>query len=280
MIIDCHTHSRNSSDAENDTVIERCERAAQLGLVAMAVTDHCEVNRYFEKDCYKIDYEQKYDEYGFKKSFENSMAEVSSVKELYNGKVNLICGVEMGQPLSDIKTAENILSDKRLDFVIGSMHELPGHDDFAFLDYSNEYIPYLLEKYFNEIYNMCKWGKFDVLGHLTYTLRYIEGEQNIKVDMKPYDEIIRHSFKALIQNGCGIEINTSGLYQKYGKTFPDFEYIKLYHELGGEIITVGSDSHSTANLARGIKEGLDLVFQAGFKRITYFKNRKPVFLNI
>ena len=228
MIIDCHTHSRNSSDADNDTVIERCERAAQLGLAAMAVTDHCEVNRYFEKARYKIDYEQKYDEYGFKKSFENSMAEISSAKELYSGKVNLICGVELGQPLSDIETAENILSDTRLDFVIGSMHELPGHDDFAFLDYSHENIPNLLEEYFNEIYKMCKWGKFDVLGHLTYALRYIQGEQNIKVDMKPYEEIIRQILKTIIQNGCGIEINTSGLYQKYGKTFPDFKYIKLY----------------------------------------------------
>ena len=80
----------------------------------MAVTDHCEVNRYFEKARYKIDYEQKYDEYGFKKSFENSMAEISSAKELYSGKVNLICGVELGQPISDIETAENILSDTRL----------------------------------------------------------------------------------------------------------------------------------------------------------------------
>ena len=126
------------------------------------------------------------------------------------------------------RQAENILSDTRLDFVIGSMHELPGHDDFAFLDYSHENIPNLLEEYFNEIYKMCKWGKFDVLGHLTYALRYIQGEQNIKVDMKPYEEIIRQILKTIIQNGCGIEINTSGLYQKYGKTFPDFKYIKLY----------------------------------------------------
>lgn len=280
MIIDCHTHTRNSFDADNDTVIERCERAIQLGLDAMAVTDHCEVNRFFDKDHYKIDYEQKYDDYGFNKAFENSMAETTAAKELYSGKLNLICGLELGQPLADMEVTEKILSDNRLDFVIASMHEMPGHDDFAFLDYSQEDIPALLEQDFNEILKIAKWGKFDVLGHITYALRYIQGNQNIPVDMTPYQDIIREIFKTVVEKGKGIEINTSGLRQKFGDTFPSLEYIKLYRELGGEILTVGSDSHTTADLAKGVKEGIEIAAQAGFSRIAYFKERKPYFINI
>lgn len=280
MIIDCHTHTRNSFDADNDTVIERCERAIQLGLDAMAVTDHCEVNRFYEKDHYKIDYEQKYDDYGFNKAFENSMAETTAAKELYSGKFNLICGLELGQPLADMEVTELILSDKRLDFVIASMHEMPGHDDFAFLDYSQENVPALLEQDFSEILKIAKWGRFDVLGHITYALRYIQGNQNIPVDMTPYQDIIREILKTVIEKGKGIEINTSGLRQKFGDTFPSLEYIKLYRELGGEIITVGSDSHKTADLAKGIKEGIEIAAQAGFTRIAYFKERKPYFINI
>lgn len=280
MIIDCHTHTRNSFDADNDTVIERCERAIQLGLDAMAVTDHCEVNRFFDKDHYKIDYEQKYDDYGFNKAFENSMAETTAAKELYSGKLNLICGLELGQPLADMEVTEKILEDKRLDFVIASMHEMPGHDDFAFLDYSQEDVPALLEQDFNEILKIAKWGKFDVLGHITYALRYIQGNQNIPVDMTPYQDIIREIFKTVIEKGKGIEINTSGLRQKFGDTFPSFEYIKLYRELGGEILTVGSDSHTTADLAKGVREGIEIAAQAGFTRIAYFKERKPYFINI
>lgn len=280
MIIDCHTHTRNSFDADNDTVIERCERAIQLGLDAMAVTDHCEVNRFFDKDHYKIDYEQKYDDYGFNKAFENSMAETTAAKELYSDKLNLICGLELGQPLADMEVTEKILEDKRLDFVIASMHEMPGHDDFAFLDYSQEDVPALLEQDFNEILKIAKWGKFDVLGHITYALRYIQGNQNIPVDMTPYQDIIREIFKTVIEKGKGIEINTSGLRQKFGDTFPSFEYIKLYRELGGEILTVGSDSHTTADLAKGVREGIEIAAQAGFTRIAYFKERKPYFINI
>lgn len=280
MIIDCHTHTRNSFDADNDTVIERCERAIQLGLDAMAVTDHCEVNRFYEKEHYKIDYEQKYDDYGFCKAFENSMAETTAAKEIYNDKFNLICGLELGQPLADMEVTEHILSDKRLDFVIASMHEMPGHDDFAFLDYSQEDVPALLEQDFNEILKIAKWGKFDVLGHITYALRYIQGNQNIPVDMTPYQDIIREILKTVIEKGKGIEINTSGLRQKFGDTFPSLEYIKLYRELGGEILTVGSDSHTTADLAKGVKEGIEIAAQAGFRKIAYFKERKPYFINI
>lgn len=280
MIIDCHTHTRNSFDADNDTVIERCERAIQLGLDAMAVTDHCEVNRFYEKEHYTIDYEQKYDDYGFNRAFENSMAETTAAKDLYSGKFNLICGLELGQPLADMEVTQQILSDSRLDFVIASMHEMPGHDDFAFLDYSKENVPALLEQNFSEILKIAKWGKFDVLGHITYALRYIQGNQNIPVDMTPYQDTIREIFKAVIQNGKGIEINTSGLRQKYGDTFPSLLYIKLYRELGGEILTVGSDSHKTADLAKGIKEGIEIAAQAGFTRIAYFKERKPYFINI
>lgn len=280
MITDCHTHTRNSFDADNDTVTERCERAIQLGLDAMAVTDHCEVNRFYEKEHYKIDYEQKYDDYGFNRAFENSMAETTAAKDLYSGKFNLICGLELGQPLADMEVTQQILSDSRLDFVIASMHEMPGHDDFAFLDYSKENVPALLEQNFSEILKIAKWGKFDVLGHITYALRYIQGNQNIPVDMTPYQDTIREIFKAVIQNGKGIEINTSGLRQKYGDTFPSLEYIKLYRELGGEILTVGSDSHRTADLAKGIKEGIEIAAQAGFTRIAYFKERKPYFINI
>lgn len=280
MIIDCHTHTRNSFDADNDTVIERCERAIQLGLDAMAVTDHCEVNRFYEKDHYKIDYEQKYDDYGFNKAFQNSMAETTAAKELYSGKLNLICGLELGQPLADMEVTEQILSDNRLDFVIASMHEMPGHDDFAFLDYSREDVPALLEQDFSEILKIAKWGKFDVLGHITYALRYIQGNQNIPVDMTPYQDIIREILKTVIEKGKGIEINTSGLRQKFGDTFPSLEYIKLYRELGGEILTVGSDSHTTADLAKGVKEGIEIAAQAGFSRIAYFKERKPYFINI
>ncbi len=280
MIIDCHTHTHNSFDAENDTVIERCEKALKLGITAMAVTDHCEANRFYPMEHYGVAQPSENDVYNYKKDYENSVSEVTEAKEHYKGKLNLICGLELGQATADDKVADIICADKRIDFIIGSMHELPGREDFYFLDYSKLDVDKLMEENFSEVYKLCKQDKFDVLGHLTYSLRYIEGEQKIKVDIEKYRDIIAEIFSEIIRNKKGIEINTSGLRQAYGKTFPSLEYIELYKDLGGEIITFGSDCHCTADLGAGISEGMNIAKQAGFEKAAYYLKHEPHFINL
>jgi histidinol-phosphatase (PHP family) len=279
MLIDFHTHTHNSPDADKKSVADLCRRAIELNLDALAVTDHCEVNRFYSMEYYHAK-PHPYNLYDFGISFEKSMEENIQAKEMFKDKLDFICGIELGQATHDFETAEKVVSDKRLDFIIGSMHELPAHDDFAFLDYSKENIPLLLKEYFEELLKLCRWGKFDILGHLTYTLRYIEGEYGYKADMSPYRDIIAECFTQLIDKGKGIEINTSGLRQKYGRTFPEIEYVKLFRDLGGKIISVGSDSHSPDDLAKGIKEGIELAHEAGFEYVCCFKQHQPVFMSI
>ncbi len=281
MLIDCHTHTHNSFDAANETVRERCEKAIELGLCAMAITDHCEANRFYPKDNYSPGHSKNgEDEYNYKKAYENSVEETTAAKEDFNDKFALICGIELGQATADDKAADIICKDGRVDFIIGSMHELPGREDFYFIDYSKENVPKLMEENFNEIYKLCKQNKFDVLGHLTYALRYIEGEQKIKVDILKYKDIIAEIFKEVIKNGKGIEINTSGLRQAYGNTFPTPEYVKLYKDLGGKIITFGSDSHSTADLGAGISQAIGIAKNAGFEKAAYYIKHQPHFIDI
>ncbi|MCM1328038.1 MAG: histidinol-phosphatase HisJ family protein [Ruminococcus sp.] len=279
-LIDCHTHTQFSVDSEAD-ITEMIEKAVSLGLAAYAVTDHCECNRWYSAEHYPD--EDTYRYYDFGRDFENSVSAVTELKEKYGGKLNLICGVEMGQATHDYGIAEKIVSDSRVDFVIGSMHQLPKTEDFAFMDYgkmSPKDIADLAERYFLEINKLCKWGKFDVLGHLTYILRYMEGEGGVKVDMSPYEEIIRDSFKLLIQNGKGIEINTSGLRQKYGDVFPSLYWVKIFKEMGGEVLSLGSDAHTAEDLGKGIAEGAEIAKAAGFEYLCYFKERKPNFIKI
>lgn len=279
-IIDLHTHTKNSPDG-SDTVEAMVEKAKTLGLSAYAITDHCEVNRFYPLEHYGDIQPKEYDTYDFEKDFYISMEENTAIKERLGNCFKFLCGIELGQAPYDYSIADKVVSDKRLDFVIGSIHQIIGEDDFAFISYENaDTIPQLLEKYYTEVLELSRWNKFDVLGHLTYPLRYIVGNSGIPVDMKPYEELIAESFKTLISNGKGIEINTSGLRQKYGKTFPDLSYLKLYKDLGGEILTIGSDAHCTADLGKGVKEGSELAQAAGFKRICYFEERKPVFVEI
>lgn len=278
-MIDCHTHTSISPDGYDDAE-SSYKRACELNLKAIAVTEHCESNRLYGTDEYRythINEEHYFYNYDI---FLKSMEVNSAVKENVSRNTEFICGIELGQATHDFESAEKIVSDERLDFTIGSMHELVGRDDFAFLNYNIENIPDLLAEYFNELLKLSRWGRFDILGHLTYPLRYIIGEADIQVNMNTFDDVIHDIFKTLAANDKGIEINTSGFRQKYGKPFPSLEYIKMFRECGGKIITVGSDAHKTCDIGSGINNGIELAKAAGFDKIYYFKKHIPYGISI
>lgn len=284
ILLDMHSHSSFSPDA-NDSLEKMYIRAAELGFSAYAVTEHCDCNFWYPAEHYFDDVSLASDPvmYGSGDYAKTSISEQTRLRECFEGKLDISVGIELGQPLQDIFHAEEIVKDPRIDFVIGSHHQNAGINDFYYLKYDEmctDEIYRLLEEYFLQILDMCKWGKFDVLGHLTYPLRYICGDYGIGIDISRFDGIIEIIFKTLAENGKGIEINTSGLRQKYGRTFPEPYYVQLYRQLGGEIITAGSDAHCTADLGKGIPEGIEIIRNAGFKYICRFKNRKPEFIKI
>lgn len=280
-LVDCHTHTQYSVDSDADIEL-MVKRACELNLTAYAVTDHCECNRWYSEEYYPNTDIYRFFDFG--KDFENSISAVTKLKEKYEDKLNLICGVEMGQATQDTEIAEKIISDKRLDFVIGSIHQVTDTEDFAFIDYNSMNIKdlyNLAEAYLIEVHKLCKWGKFDVLGHLTYFLRYFHRHLGTEFDISCFDVIIENCFRELIAKGKGIEINTSGLRNPTHKeTYPSLKYVKIFRELGGEIISIGSDAHTVEDLGNGVIDGIKLAEEAGFKYITYFKERKPNFIKI
>lgn len=281
-LIDCHTHTQFSVDSEAD-INECVRRVAELGLAAYAITDHCECNAWYPEEHYSAKEKEVLDTFDYANDFEASVSAVTALKEKYAGKLNLICGTELGQILHDKEVAEKVNADKRLDFIIGSNHQIFGEKDFYYLDYekmSMDDIYALLECYFKEVAEMCRTGLFDVLGHITYCLRYMKQRSGIEADISRFDDIIAESFRTLAQNGKGIEINTSGLRQGFGATFPDLKYTKMFRELGGEILSVGSDSHTVADIGADVQAGAEIAKAAGFTHLTYFKERKPVFVKI
>lgn len=284
ILLDMHTHSSFSPDAE-DSALAMCERAAELGMKAYSLTDHCDINYWYPTSHYFGDTTDVIDAemYGSGKYALESIAEQMLLKEKMSGRLYFSIGVEMGQPLSNIEKAEQLASEPGLDFIIGSHHMNKGVHDFYYLKYdemTEAEINRLLTDCFAQTLEMCKWGRFDVLGHLTYPLRYICGEYGIHIDISDHIEIIREIFCTLISNGKGIEINTSGLRQKYGVTFPSLDLIKLYRELGGEILTIGSDAHHVSDIGAGIREGIELAKAAGFDRAAYYIKHEPEFLKL
>ena len=117
------------------------------------------------------------------------------------------------------------------------------------------------------------------MAHLDLIKRYA-ANFDIKVSLIDYKDQIVEILKIIIENGKGIEVNTSGLRQSSKKCLPDLDIVSLYKELGGEIITVGSDAHTAKDVGKGIKEGLDLIEAAGFNYVTVYNERKPIMIKI
>ncbi|MBQ8688499.1 MAG: histidinol-phosphatase HisJ family protein [Ruminococcus sp.] len=277
--IDCHTHTGVSPDGKG-TAGGLCRSAISQGLQALAITEHIELNRWFTEDHYGISVRNKDEQFGYSEVMEKAMKQCSSIKDNYGSRIHIISGIELGQPHADFGLAEAVMHDCRLDYVIASLHELHGKADFYCLNYERESVSALMEQYFKELLQICQWGKFDVLGHMTYPLRYIEGEHHIPVDLNEYEEQIRACLKALVEHGCGLEINTSGLRQPYGKPFPTMDILKIYREYGGEMVTIGSDAHRAEDVGKGVQEGIQMASEAGFPYLCYFHEREPIYIKI
>lgn len=264
-ISDSHVHSDCSRDA-NDPTMMMCESAARQGLYSITMTDHCECNVYRTEN--------------YDRSIRQSYFEARKAGAVFHSRLNVLAGVELGQPMQDTAAADDILGACDFDFVLASVHSVKNDVDFYDMDYKHADVNDALQRYFLEILEMIEWGKFDSLAHLTYPWRYIVGEHHIKIDNGQYKEIIDSVLKALIEKHKALEVNTSGLRQKLGETMPDLPVLTRYRELGGKLVTVGSDAHRWADVGSGVERGLSLLLDAGFHHFTVYHHHVPKFLPI
>lgn len=264
---DLHTHCMLSFDGKSSAE-DMVKRAAELGIKHYALTDHIDLGEFPDKD------------FDLEATVTGAREQIPALQKKYADSVQLLYGVELGQAVHDKELADKLLAANDYDFVIGSTHFIRGHEDFYFLDYTDTDVPELMRLYFEELLETAEWGRFDVMGHITYPLRYITGDHGIDVDLSVFAGIIDEMLRALIKNGKGIEINTSGLRQKFGRMFPEADIVRRYRELGGRILTIGSDAHCTDDLGKGIPDGIAAAKDCGFTEIAIFEKRQPRFVKI
>lgn len=267
IIADYHLHTTFSPDGTASPE-EMCRAAIQNGLTEIAVTDHFE--------CYQAGI--------FKdKPFtvENMLAQQKSLdkcRELFAGKLTIRNGIEIGQPQCNPKAASELMQAVSFDYVIGSVHKL--HDlDLGLTEYPDEKIPGLVEQNLKMLYQLADWEDFDCLGHLDIIKRYAANKGK-KIDLMDYQEQLEPILRRVIERGKGLEINTSGLRQSAKETLPSVKTLAFYRSLGGEILTVGSDAHRTADVAAGFQEALEVAQTAGFRYLAVYENRTPHFYPI
>lgn len=171
------------------------------------------------------------------------------------------------------------------DVIIGSVHYVKCKDlyiPYSKIDFSKlskDKIHTFLDCYFNDMITMLEKADFDILAHLTCPLRYISGKFGIPIDLKKFDSLITEILKMIIQKKIALEVNTSS-YSLTNDFLPSREIIKTYYNMGGRLITLGSDAHTAENASANFADTFKLLKETGFESICYFKDRKAKKINI
>lgn len=263
-LADYHTHSRWSFDASHP-MGEMALAGADAGLREICFTDHVEL--YNPGDCPRSTFD-----WGARS------AEFTAARAEAGGRIVIRQGIELGEAPRDFAWAAQVLDTMpEPDFIIGSIHQFSEKFHRADLYYDSSTDPKVAETqitdYLNRVLQLASWGKFSVLGHLTLPLRYMNEDRGMHMSFDGREGEIREIFRALIANGCGIEINTN----RGNAPLPGARWAALYRALGGEIITLGSDAHTPEFVGRGIAEGQRMLRECGFTQFCTFEKGKPIF---
>ena len=262
FLCDYHTHTSFSFDGAPDSTPDAlCRRALELGLSDLAITDHCDVNG---------EAEGIYAPYPTDEAF----AAMQAAKEKYSGRMNLLCGIELGNATQYPDRAAAVLAAHPYDFVIGSLHNLRNVPDFCMLKYdmmTDTHLHRLFDRALDETIEMCAFEGIHTLGHFTYMHRYVTAA-GMTFSFAPHMEKIEHLYRTLICRGIALELNVSSLRRGLGIAMPTLELLKFYADCGGKLVTVGSDAHTPADLAKPIRKGYALLGAAGFDSVAVMRD--------
>lgn len=259
-LIDMHIHTDNSPDGHHSAMF-MAETAEEKKLEAIAFTDHCEVDKY---------YENEYDRRTLQSYFE-----VSKAKAAFKGRLEVLRGIELGEPHYNPELAKKIINMQKYDVILGSLHNLRNKEDFYYWkEFSEKDVPIFMNEYFSEILKMLEWGDFDVLAHLTYPFRYIYNVCGYVEDINNYSKTVDEILKLCAEKDKALEINMGGLKYPIHLPTPTFETVKRFKDLGGKFVSVGTDSHYAERIGDGIYEAYGIAREAGFKCVAKFRERK------
>lgn len=266
---DFHVHSSFSGDSKTP-MEEQIQAAIKKGLTHICFTEH-----------YDMDYPYEPGEEGmFEINTDSYLYELLKLKAKYQDQIIVMFGIELGlQP--HLKKELSIYSKAHdFDFVIWSSHVLKGQDPYVGRIFEGKSDKEIYKEYFEEeLTCIKKLPYFDVYGHLDYIIRYGKSK-DADFSYSQYSDLFDEMLTNLIENEKGLELNTGGLRHGLREANPCLDILKRYRELGGEIITVGSDAHSTEYVAHEFDKAADMLTAAGFKYYAIFEGRTPEYFKI
>lgn len=270
-MIDLHVHSTCSGDGAS-SLAAQAQRAVELGLAEVGFCEHA-------------DFDPRDEGYGTLDLARYDWDLAAARAALTQPGLHLRQGVEISYQATREAEIRDWLAAHPWDYVIVSVHILDYDDGWAIVsephtaaDYyrthtaRQAYLPY-----FHELHRAACSGLGDVIGHFDLVKRYGTTAYG-PFDPTLYEEEIRAVLRAMVEAGVALEINTSGQRQSPGEPYPGLAVLRWYRQLGGELLTAGSDAHHISHLAAGLPQVLDLARAAGFRALTTFEARRPRYI--
>lgn len=263
-MFDFHMHSNFSADC-SIPMANMIESGIKKGLKEICFTEH-------------IDYDYPDNDIVFEFDLQAYAQHIKKMQNKYQDKITVRKGIELGLQPHLIDRYNQLMNAETFDFSILSIHTVDQKclHDGAFFD--GQSIEAAYQAYYEELlYCVKHFKQFSVLGHLDLVKRYTLNKQQ---PANNFHGIIEDIFKVIISDGKGIEINTSGTRYGLSSALPSDDILKLYKAAGGEIITLGSDSHHPEHLGYHFQTSLELLDSIGFKYVASFEDMKPTFHSI
>lgn len=258
-MFDFHMHSRVSFDG-HDTGEALAKAALAAGLKEICFTDH-------------IDYDPL-----------GQMGKLDFDTAAYNAEYDHLeipgllirRGMEFGMDVHNVQQFKEDLKRRHFDFVLGSIHFVDDLDVYYPQYWSGKTVFQAERRYLEATLESVRLhDDFDVLAHLTYIGKTTAHHAPRCVPFDEHRELIDEILKVLVSKGKGMEINTSGV-DRCGGFLPTADYFRRFRELGGEIVTIGSDAHRTDRVGQYSYEACDILKDI-FGYVCTFENRRAVF---
>nr|HID13954.1 histidinol-phosphatase HisJ family protein [Anaerolineae bacterium] len=263
---DYHIHTRFSRDSDTE-MAAACEAAIARGLNEIAFAEHADFEPldvccgFFRPAAY--------------------LSEIERCRRKYGDRLTIRAGVEVGEGHVYRDQAVALLETHEFDFVLGSLHWVDGrlHCDERY--FAGRTLDEGLRAYFEELAHLAAEADYDVLAHFDTVRRAAYRAFGLKrLDYAPYEETIRRILRTLVERGKGLEVNTVTYRRGMGDPSPPLQILRWYRELGGEIITIGSDAHKPDTIGSCLDVALEMAQAAGFSRLATFEKRRASWLEI
>lgn len=264
MYADYHMHTSFSSDSEAP-MEHMILSAIHKNVPGICFTEH-------------MDFDFPPGEFDFFVDMPSYQQKLMELREKYKDKIEINFGIELGLQPHLTGKLPSFAASYPFDFVIGSVHVADGCDPYDRIFFDNRSEEEAYRSYFTCLLeNLKVLSCFDVCGHIDYVVRY-GPNRNLYYSYEKYRDILDEILHVLVQKGIGLECNTAGFKYGLGHPNPTEKILIRYRELGGEILTLGSDAHAPEHIAYDFERAGTLLKEYGFQYYTVFKNRKPEFL--